>query len=428
MIKKILSVSFVALTSLLRAQNYQVSTVAGNGTQGFVDGSATTTCELNYPYGVAYDGTSAIYFTDTYNNAIRKLDLTTNIVSTISSTGFNVPLNLFFKNNFLYISDNGNNVIKKIDLLNNNTVSIIAGSGTQGYQNGAANQAQFNAPAGIFVDANNTIYVADGYNYCVRKISSTGVVSLVAGTPGTAGYVDGASSNAQFDRPRDLVMSSIGELFVTDLNNNVIRKISTSGVVSTFAGTGTAGAADGGPGVATLNVPVGIGITYNDYIYFIDGQGNKVRKVSSTGMVSTIAGNGSYGFVDGAAASAEFNIPQGVTYDGHGALYIGDRTNNRIRKISVPECDKCTGIEELASKNKISIYPNPSAGSFQLLLSGNNEKASIEIYNTLGELVNRQIATSSNCQINAADLANGVYTVLVSQKDKISTAKIIVQK
>jgi hypothetical protein len=185
MIKKILSVSFIALTSLLTAQNYQVSTVAGNGTQGFVDGAATTTCELNYPYGVAYDGTSAIYFTDTYNNAIRKLDLTTNIVSTISSTGFYVPLNLFFKNNFLYISDNGNNVIKKIDLLNNNTVSIIAGSGTQGYQNGAANQAQFNAPAGIFVDANNTIYVADGYNYCVRKISSSGVVSLVAGTPGT---------------------------------------------------------------------------------------------------------------------------------------------------------------------------------------------------------------------------------------------------
>ncbi|MHB8260744.1 MAG: NHL domain-containing protein [Bacteroidia bacterium] len=417
------------------AQNYQVGTVAGNGTQGFVDGAATTVCELNYPYGVSYDGDSVIYFTEPYNNAIRKLSFNTNKVSTLVSTGLNTPINLFYKNNLLYVSDNGNNQIKTINVTTN-AVTVIAGSGMQGYQDGAAASAMFNAPAGIYVDTLNNIFIADGYNYCIRKINTAGIVSTIAGTPGVSGFVNGTGSSAQFDRPRDLVVSTTGDIFVTDLINNVIRKITTAGVVSTFAGTGVAGAADGGPGVATLNVPVGIAITYNNYIYFIDGQGNKVRKVSPTGMVSTIAGNGAYGFVDGAATSAEFNIPQGITYDTHGNLYVGDRTNNRVRKISVPECGDCAGINQLTSTNEqVTVYPNPTKEIINLELKITNEEpATLQITDMLGNIHSTFIITpagrqaGSPFQISTADLSEGVYNLSISSNKGVVNKRVIIAR
>jgi sugar lactone lactonase YvrE len=431
----------VAVSKIGNTQTYVVSTAAGNGTAGFVNGSATTTCELDWPYGVTSDGDSAVYFCDINNHAIRKLNINTNLVTTIAGTGvsgyvdgagtnakFNQPINLFFKNNILYVSDNSNNRIRQIDLLNNNTVSTIAGSGTSGHLDGPASTAQFKAPNGIFVDASNNIYVADAYNFCIRKISS-GQVSTVAGTPGSSGFTNGTAASAKFNRPRDLVVSTTGDIYVTDIVNNVIRKIS-GGMVSTFAGTGVAGGMDGAPGVATLNTPVGIGITYNNRLYFIDGQGNKLRKVDTLGNVTTIAGNGAYGFVDGAATIAEFNLPQGVCYDQHGSLFVGDRNNNRIRRVSVPECASCPiGIGYISGIDSgIDIYPNPSNGIVNIRILDAMGNSSYRIYNVLGQDVKSGMLNSEKNQLNLNDLPSGVYTVVVVQKNKLVSVKIVVEK
>jgi hypothetical protein len=408
--KKILFILLNAsFLSFLNAQSYQVTTAVGNGSPGLLDGNGTNA--LCYaPYSVKSDGANTIYFADTYNHAIRKFDINTHQVTTIAGNGvagyqdgatttakFNYPEGVFYKNGFLYVGDNVNNVIRKIDLANN-TVSTIAGSGAQGYQDGASTQAQFNQPKYLIVDANNTVFVADYENHCIRKISTSGQVSTIAGVGGVSGFVNGPGSSAKFYRPADLCMDATGNIYVTDIMNNVVRKIDVSLNVTTFAGTGTAGNVDGLPTVAQFVHPTAIDITANNHFYVADGVGGEnIRKLDALGNVTTVVGvYGNAGYLDGAPSTALFNQIQGLCFDPNGNLYIGDASNNRIRKISVPECDKCTGIEELASKNKISIYPNPSADSFQLLLSGNSDKASIEIYNTLGELVNRQIATSSN--------------------------------
>ena len=432
----------IAFLKTLTAQNYIVSTVAGNGTQGFVDGAATTTAELYWPYGVAYDGDSVIYFTDSENHAIRKLSANTHLVTTIAGTGvlglqngacatakFYNPDGIIYKNGFLYIGDNMNNCIRKIDLANK-IVSTYAGTGVAGYLDGAANQAMFRGGNGIDIvmDKNNNIYVADGSNYCIRMISSIGQVTTFAGVAGSAGLVNGAASQAKFHRPRYLALdTATGALYTTDINNNVIRKV-LNGVVSTFAGTGVSGATDGIATVAQFNAPVGISITVSGNFYVIDGGGNKLRKVDASGAVSTIAGNGIFGFQDGAAAAAEFYYPQGVCYDKHGFIYLADRNNNRIRKISVPECDGCAGIEQLSAKNQIAIYPNPSSGMVTIEVLNTTENCTYKTYNALGQEVKSGNLTQTTNQINVQELTNGVYTIVVSQKDKTSIAKIIVQK
>jgi sugar lactone lactonase YvrE len=441
--KKLLFIAAsIILVNGINAQNYQVSTVGGNGTQGFVDGATTTIAELYWPYGVAYDGDSVIYFTDSENHAIRKLSANTHKVTTIAGTGviglqdgacstakFYNPDGIIYKNGFLYIGDNMNNCIRKIDLANN-LVSTYAGTGTAGYLDGAASQAMFRGGNGIdiAIDKNNNIYVADGSNYCIRMISSTGQVTTFAGVAGSPGLVNGPASQAKFHRPRYLAIdTATGALYTTDINNNVIRKI-LNGVVSTFSGVGTAGATDGIATVAQFSAPVGISITANGNFYVIDGGGNKLRKVDANGTVSTIAGNGVFGFQDGPAASAEFYYPQGVCYDKHGFIYLADRDNNRIRKISVPECEDCAGIEQLSTKNQIAIYPNPSSGIITIQVLNAAENCIYKVYNTLGQEVKNGAITQTTSQLSLQELANGVYTVVVSQKDKISMAKIIVQK
>lgn len=442
--KTLLILSSIVFFKTAIAQNYQVSTVGGNGTHGFVDGAATTTTELYWPYGVAYDGDSVIYFSDSFNHAVRKLNTNTHVITTIAGTGspglqngacttakFYNPDGIIYKNGFLYIGDNGNNCIRKIDLANN-LVSTYAGTGVAGYLDGAANQAMFRGGNGIdiIMDKNNNMYVADGSNYCIRMVSSSGQVSTFAGVAGSAGLVNGVASAAKFHRPRYLALdTATGALYTTDINNNVIRKIYND-TVTIYAGssTGAAGAVDGPAHTATFNAPVGISITVTGALYVIDGGGNKLRKIDPSGNVSTIAGNGTFGFQDGPAASAEFYYPQGVCFDKHGYIYIADRNNNRIRKISVPECQDCSGIEELFTKNQIIISPNPNSGVVNIQVLNTTENCTYKAYNTLGQEVKSGNLSQTSTQINLQDLNNGVYTVVVTQKSNVYSTKIIIQK
>ena len=351
-LNKIYKITFIILLFITKqaclAQSYNVSTLAGNGSQGYINGTFATS-EMYWPYGLAYDGDSIVYFADSYNHLIRKISYNTNLVSTIAGSGtpglldgvgtaakFNNPDDVFYKNGFLYIGDNTNNCIRKIDL-SNNMVTTLAGTGVAGYLDGPASTAQFQGGNGIAlaIANNGDIFVADGSNAVVRLISG-GQVTTVAGTPGVYGYTDGPALSAKFHRPRYLALDTTnGDLYITDINNNVIRKLS-GGMVTTFSGTGVAGGADGPANTATFSAPVGIARTDAGYFYVVDGGGNKIRILDPSGTVTTLAGNGVFGFQNGNGPNAEFYYPQDICFDKHCYIYIADRNNNRIRKMLAP--------------------------------------------------------------------------------------------
>ena len=213
------------------------------------------------------------------------------------------------------------------------TVSTLAGSGTAGFANGTGTAAEFYVPFGIATDAQGNIYVGDGGNSLVRKITIAGAVSTLAGN-GTEGFADGNSSVAEFSDPEGLVADPQGNIYVADAPNNRIRKITPAGVVSTFAGSGTAGFADGSGTAAQFNFPDGIAIDAQGNMYVADGSGNLIRKITPAGVVTTFAGSGTAGYADGAATAAQFNYPIGIATDAQGNVYVADAENQRIRKIT----------------------------------------------------------------------------------------------
>jgi len=428
--------------ALIYSQNYMVSTVAGTGAQGLVDGPRTTVAQLYYPYGLAYDGDSVIYFADGFNHAIRKVSLQTNLVTTIAGNGtiglqdgigaaarFNTPDDVFYQNGFLYVGDNLNNCIRRIDIATY-SVTTIAGTGVGGYLDGPANQAMFlgGNGLGLAVANNGDIFVADRTNLVIRKISG-GTVSTVAGIPGSSGFVNGTATSAKFKGPRHLALdTSNGDLYITDITNHVIRKLS-NGQVNTFSGTGVAGGLDGPANTATFSAPVGIAQTYNGFFYVIDGGGNKLRKVDPSGTVSTIAGTGAFGFQDGPAASAMFYYPQDVCYDKNCFIYIADRDNNRIRRITVPEgpAGCLTGINDPA-EFFISLYPypNPAIGVVNFDLPKISGPFSYMISDTRGKKV--QEGSFDGGQIDCSELEDGFYFISISFQNITINKKIVLQK
>jgi sugar lactone lactonase YvrE len=221
------------------------------------------------------------------------------------------------------------------------TVSLFAGSpsGASGSANGTGTAATFNGPVGIAVDAAGNLYVADYSNNEIRKITPAGVVSLFAGSPtGAAGSADGTGTAATFHSPIGVAIDSAGNLFVADENNNEIREITPAGVVTTFAGSTTAGHADGTGTAASFAGPEGIAVDASGNVWVADTGNNEIRKITPSGQVTTWAG--SYlasGNANGSGASATFNMPIGIAVDGSGNVYVVDRSNNEIRKIDATD-------------------------------------------------------------------------------------------
>ena len=213
-------------------------------------------------------------------------------------------------------------------------VSTLAGSGTVGNGDGPALQAEFNQPAGVTVDAQGTVYVADRLNNAIRKISAAGVVSLLAGN-GVAQYSDNPIGRlAGLDGPENLLVNAQGNLLVADTGNGSIRQITPAGAVTTFAGTGRGGYADGPANAARFSSPAGLAQDAIGNVYVADAANYRLRKIDLTGNVTTIAGSGVRGFADGPAVSARFYDPNGMVVDAAGNLYVADAANNRIRKLS----------------------------------------------------------------------------------------------
>ncbi|WP_310556161.1 NHL repeat-containing protein [Flavobacterium sp.] len=319
-----------------KQETQQVSTLAGS-TQGFADGSGAT-AQFSSPTGVAIDASGNVYVADTGSHKIRKIS-PAGVVTTLagSTQGFadgtsttaqfdtpnGVAVDAFGN---VYVADTENQKIRKISPTG--SVTTLAGS-TLGFAEGTSTVAQFHLPYSLAVDANGNVFVADIGNDRIRKINPFGVVTTFAG--GTQGFADGTGTSAQFDRPFSVALDASGNMYVADRNNNKIRKISPGAVVTTLAGS-TLGFADGSSATSRFYFPHGVAVDASGNVYVADRDNHSIRKISPTGVVSTLAG-GTRGFADGIGTASQFDYPSSVAVDNSGNVYVADQFNNKIRKI-----------------------------------------------------------------------------------------------
>jgi sugar lactone lactonase YvrE len=212
-------------------------------------------------------------------------------------------------------------------------MEVLAGSGIAGFADGAGAAAQFCGPYGVAVDGEGSLIIADTLTNRVRKLTPDGTVSTLAGS-GSAGFADGSGAAAQFNNPYGVAVDGEGSFIIADTLNHRVRKITRDGTVSTLAGSGSKGFADGAGAAAQFNGPRGVAVDGQGSIIIADADNNRVRKISPDGTVSTLAGSGSAGFANGAGAAAQFNYPYGVAVDGEGSIIIADNGNQRVRKIT----------------------------------------------------------------------------------------------
>jgi sugar lactone lactonase YvrE len=264
----------------------------------------------------------------------------------------------------LYLADTGNSVIRRITPAG--VVTTIAGSASnQGYRDGVGAAAWFNAPAAIVVDSSGNLFVADAGNAVIRKIAADGTVSTLAGTAGSTGSADGSGASARFNQPSGIALDIAGNIYVSDTLNQTIRKITPAGLVSTLAGlAGVSGSADGDSTAALFSQPRGLTVDFTGSIYVADTANSAIRKVTSSGVVTTIAGLPTVaGLLDGTGTGAWLNQPRDVKIDSAGNLYIADTGNAAIRKITPAEAVSTPSIMAAASTSATTPSTPSGPGS-----------------------------------------------------------------
>lgn len=296
---------------------------------------------LRSPNGISsYPLVNSIFVADTNNNKILKIDLTKGITSTFFDGTYNKHANktfLFPKSistdslGNLYVIEAESNKIHRITPDGKN-IEVFAGSRKQGSDNGMKSKASFNNPNGMIADMLANIYVADTKNNLIRKITNKGNVTTFAGT-GMVGKNNGNKSQASFNCPEGIIIDSKNIIYISDTKNHLIRKIK-NGIVTTIAGSGKKASIDGNGKLASFEFPGSMSIDKDDNIYVVETKTNKIRKITNKGKVTTIAGSGISGINDGTGNKSSFNSPTGITTTISGFTYVSDTNNNKIRQIS----------------------------------------------------------------------------------------------
>ncbi|MEI8280408.1 MAG: T9SS type A sorting domain-containing protein [Bacteroidota bacterium] len=363
-----------------------ISLVAGNDTAGYSgDNDLAIHAKLNAPHSVAIDHYGDVLIADNYNNRIRKVSQTTGIITTIAGTG------------------------------------VYGNSG----DNMPAVLAELSTPSGIAVDDSNNVFFVDPQNRLIRKVSATtGIITTVAGVLSGGSTAEGIIATQAQLAPWTLFVDGHRNIFFTEPGNNRIRKVDAlTGNVYTVAGNGIQGSGgDNGPALqASLRNPYGVRTDTAGNVYIADRENQKIRKVNaSTGIITTIAGNGTQGFFgdNGNPLNAEFYFPFNVAVDFHNNVYIADYENARIRKITYP-----VGIETIQGLVDISISPNPSQGNIHINIA-NPARHNLCIYNNIGQQVYTCILDKQDTSIDLSHLPSGTYFARV-YNDKCSETQVL---
>lgn len=319
-----------------------VSTIAGNGAVGSADGSGSS-ASFKFPYGVARDSAGSLYVADGFNHRIRKIasdgTVTTLAGSGIegasdgpgSSASFSYPFGVAVDSaGVVYVADWGNHSIRKVAA--DGQVTTLAGNGTAGSANGSGAAASFNGPFGVAVDAAGAVYVADTNNNLIRKVSAAGLVTTLAGS-GAQGADNGSGTSASFRTPQHLTLGADGTVYVADTGNHQIRAVTAAGAVTNVAGTGQAGSANGAATAASFNGPAGVAVDAGGTLFVADSDNHLVRRITRAGLVSTLAGSGSTALADGNNGAASFNTPRAIAVDSNGNLVVADGRNHAVRRV-----------------------------------------------------------------------------------------------
>jgi DNA-binding beta-propeller fold protein YncE len=320
-----------------------VSTLAGSA-EGNLDGTGSE-ARFRWPFGVAVAGDQSLVVADRLNHRIRRISTSGEVSALAGSLDgvageadapsndarFNDPQGLAIDaSGSIYVADSGNHRIRVIR--EDGSVETFAGS-TLGFADGATSSAQFQSPVGLALDAHRNLLVADRDNHRIRRITSLGQVETLTG--GAAGFVDGPRSAARFNHPQGLFVAADGFAYVADSNNHSIRKVTPSGEVTTLAGNGTPGHTDGTGAAALFRHPIGLTGDDAGYLYVADWGNNCIRRIQiATGAVTTLAGTTKAGYLDGGLSTALFSLPTGIARTSSGSLIVVDYGNHRIRRIA----------------------------------------------------------------------------------------------
>ena len=334
--------------------NGLITTVAGENGYGYSgDGGAAANAQLYYPYGAAFDANGNLYIADMDNGRIREVT-TSGIITTVAgngnetfagdggaatSAGLHYPAGVALDAaGNLYIADQSNNRIRQV--ATNGIITTVAGNGGSSYSGdrGPATNATLSGPTSVAVDTLGNLYIADKSNDRVRQVAANGIITTVAGNGG-AGYAGdgGAATSAELYYPNGVAVDGAGNLYIADTYNFRIRKVNPNGIITTVAGNGGFGyAGDGGAATnASLNWPNGVALDAFGNLYIADSGDSRIRMVNTNGIINTVVGKNASGYAGdgGAATNAELDYPTGVVLDAAGNLYIADRNNDRIRKV-----------------------------------------------------------------------------------------------
>uniref|UniRef100_UPI000D435809 NHL repeat-containing protein n=1 Tax=unclassified Variovorax TaxID=663243 RepID=UPI000D435809 len=322
----------------------KVETLAGSGASGAADGKGTA-ASFFLPYGIALTKNGGLLVGDWGNNVVRKISPEADVTTFAGSGNFatvdgngtaasfeDLASLTVDATDTAFVADAQGHRIRKITPAAD--VTTVAGNGMNTTTDGNGTAASFNTPVSVAVDAAGNLYVLEYAGGVVRKITPSGDVSTLAGSS-PRGFADGTGAAAKFGRGYNIAIDASGNLYVADSENHRIRKITPTGVVTTLAGTGTPGATDGPGNAATFSDPRGVAVDAHGNVYVADFGSSLLRRITPAGVVSTLAGqNGVTGGQDGIGAAATFHQPQGLAINAAGTLYVADTFGNLIRKVT----------------------------------------------------------------------------------------------